>query len=52
MKPVLAKKEVPIVVEKTPQKEVKRIALSMNDFKKFKFIPDISTRYEMGDFLG
>ena len=33
-------------------KEVKPIPLSMNDFKKFKFIEDISTRYEFGDFLG
>ena len=24
----------------------------MNDFKRFKFIPDISKRYEFGSFLG
>ena len=52
MKPASAKKEVAKIIEKTPVKEVKRIPLSIYDFKKFKFIPDISTRYEMGDYLG
>jgi len=39
--------------EKTPvPKEVKSIPLSMNDFKKFKYIENISKRYEFGDYLG
>jgi hypothetical protein len=43
----VAKPVAPVAVRK-----VKPIPLSMNDFKKFKSIENINSRYEFGDFLG